>query len=218
MEYSYDFRDNIRTREFNTRAEGIATWIEENKEKEEWAKDPNAYELANVFLFAGKYRQERVGNVDMNNIDKMWSLRANDFERCGISADDYVYMICQDSYESARDERALVNDEHSHHALRKMAGLGLYLAQQQRDKGSVEYNNVDELVELIATSKTLKNLHPDLYQRYDFEQNIDRLLSLQLQQQIHPDVKSRLVSYKEEMLGTKQQMQQTKQIEEDIER
>ena len=52
-----NFVDNIRASEFNERAKGIADWIEENKDNE-WAKDPNAYEMTNVFLFAGKYASE----------------------------------------------------------------------------------------------------------------------------------------------------------------
>lgn len=49
MEYSRNFVNNIRSSEFNERAKGIANWIEENKDKEEGAKDPNAYEMTNVF-------------------------------------------------------------------------------------------------------------------------------------------------------------------------
>lgn len=46
--------DNIRYEEFDFRTEGILNWIKENRDKEEWAKDPNAYEMTNVFLLAKK--------------------------------------------------------------------------------------------------------------------------------------------------------------------
>ena len=68
--------------------------------------------------------------------------------------------------------RILVNDQNSHHALRKMAGIGLYLKQQQRDRGKVVYDNPMELLELLSSSKSLKVFHPDLYERYAFEQNL----------------------------------------------
>lgn len=48
--------------------------------------------------------------------------------------------------------RALVNDENSHHALRKMSAIGLWLKQQQRDNGHIEYNNPKEIMQLMECS------------------------------------------------------------------
>lgn len=187
MEYSRHFQDNIYPEEFNTRTKGINDWIEENRDLHDWAKDPNAYEMTNVFLFAGKYISEGRG-VNLENIEKMWELRSGDFERCGISENNFVYQICEQSYNAAISGNALVNDEGSHSALRKMAGIGLYLMQQQRDTGRVEYNNLHEFMDLVADSQVLKQQHPKLYKGLKFDENISRLYEMQIE---HLDERSR---------------------------
>ncbi len=82
----------------------------------------------------------------------------------------------------------MVNDENSHHALRKMAGLGLYLKQQQRDTGTISYNNPQELLQLLQCSSSLKTFHPDLFEKYAFEQNINALCKLQLEQELPSEI------------------------------
>ena len=62
MEYSINFQDNISAQDFNSRANGTLNWIKENRDKFDWAKDPNAYEMTNMFLFGAKYASE--GNVE----------------------------------------------------------------------------------------------------------------------------------------------------------
>ena len=73
--------------------------------------------------------------IDTETLREMWEIRSQDFASCNISENNFVYQICKDSYEAAMSGRILVNDQNSHHALRKMAGIGLYLKQQQRDRG-----------------------------------------------------------------------------------
>lgn len=188
MEYSRNFVDNIRASEFNERAKGIADWIEENKDKEEWAKDPNAYEMTNVFLFAGKYASEGK-DVNLETIERIWSLRKGDFERCGIQANNFIYQICEQSYKSAMSKRALVTDENSHSALREMARIGLYLMQQKREKGQdIDYNNFGELMNLIENSKSLKQGYPILHGELKFENNLNILYRIQ---RIHLNEQSR---------------------------
>lgn len=188
MEYHKNFQDNISELEFNNKTKGIADWIEEHREKEEWAKDPNAYEMTNVFLFAGKYASEGK-QVDLETVNKIWNLRMGDFENCGISENNFVYQICKKSYDSAMQKEALVNDENSHSALRKMAGIGLYLKQQKRDMGqNMDYDNPSELLELMENAKTLQKSHPDLYQSLRFEDNLRVLYELQ---QPHLDEKAK---------------------------
>ena len=75
--------------------------------------------------------------IDTDTLSEMWQIRSQDFANCNISENNFVYQICKDSYESVMSGRSLVNDQNSHHALRKMAGLGLYLKQQQRDRGKM---------------------------------------------------------------------------------
>lgn len=179
MEYSRNFVDNIRSSEFNDRAKGIADWIEENKDKEEWAKDPNAYEMTNVFLFAGKYAYEGK-DVNLETIERIWNLRKGDFERCGVQTNNFIYQICEQSYKSAMSKRALVTDESSHSALRKMAGIGLYLMQQKREKGQdIDYNNFGELMDLIEDAKELKQRHPILHDELKFGNNLNMLYKIQ---------------------------------------
>lgn len=69
MEY-HNLQDNIRKEEYNDRAKGILQWIKENRDKADWAKDPNAYEMANVFLLGGKYRQEG-DEIDIGALEEM---------------------------------------------------------------------------------------------------------------------------------------------------
>ena len=183
MDYSYSFQDNIPSSTFNTTSKNVLNWIEENRDSFDWAKDPNAYEMTNLFLFGAKYSHEGK-DVNIDTLTKMWNIRSHDFERCNISEINFVYAICQDCYQAALTGRAIVNDENSHHALRKMAGLGLYLKQQQRDTKEVSFNNPQELLQLLQCSSSLKTFHPDLFDRYAFEDNINLLCNLQLQHDI----------------------------------
>ncbi len=82
-----------------------------------------------------------------------------------------------------------------------MAGFGLYLKQQQRDRGKIVYDNPEELIELLSCSRSLKVLHPDLYEKYAFETNIDVLCKLQLSrdlpEQFEEEIKSAQAMLKE---------------------
>lgn len=179
MEYR-NLRDNIYPEEFDRRAEGIVNWIKEYREKEDWAKDPNAFEMTNVFLLGAKYGQEGV-DIDKDILKEMWEIRSQDFARCGISENNFVYQICGDAFEASQEGRALVNDEASHHALRSMAGIGLFLNQQKARGQKPEYNNSAELLELLEASRTLKGVHPELFVRYGFRENLHAIIRLQLE-------------------------------------
>ncbi len=194
MEYSIMFQDNILPQDFNNRSRGITEWIKNNRQ----VKDPNAFEMTNVFLFGGKYRQEGY-DIDMIPLDEMWNIRSKDFANCGISENNFVYKICEDAYNSAKRGEALVNDENSHHALRKMAGIGLWLKQQQRDGEQLHYENFQEFQILIETSKTLKRVHPDLFERYRFDKNIDVLYNL-IERNLDEQTKNQLLKSKDGLL------------------
>ncbi len=181
MEYR-NLKDNIYPEQFNERSEGILNWIKENREKEEWTKDPNAFEMTNVFLLGAKYAEEGV-DINQETLKEMWKIRSQDFARCGVSENNFVYKICEDSYQASQEGRALVNDEASHHALRRMAGIGLFLNTQKVRDGKVEYNNPDELLELLEASRTLKGVHPDLFEKYGFEENLQVIAKLQLEKE-----------------------------------
>mgnify|MGYP000495445421 CR=1 FL=1 len=187
MDYSYSFQDNIPSSTFNTTSKNVLNWIEENRDSFDWAKDPNAYEMTNLFLFGAKYSHEGK-DVDIDSLTKMWNIRSRDFERCNIGENNFVYAICHDSYQSALSGKAMVNDENSHHALRKMAGLGLYLKQQQRDTGKVSFNNPQELLQLLQCSSSLKTFHPELFDKYAFEDNINVLCDLQLKHELPSEI------------------------------
>ena len=178
MEYGYNFQDNILKFDFNNRAIGITNWIKENRH----INHPNAYEMTNVFLFAAKYKSEGL-EIDDNALKEMWEIRSKDFANVSISENDFVYKICEDAYNASKEGKALVNDENSHHALRKLAGIGLYLRQLEKP----QFNNPQELMVLIESAKTLKAIHPDLFEKYGFQANIEVIKKLQLQQQL-PDV------------------------------
>lgn len=179
MEYQ-NIRDNIFPEQFNKRADGIVKWIEDNREKEEDAKDPNAFEMTNVFLLGAKYASEGV-DVNQEILKQMWDIRSGDFARCGISENNFVYQICKDSYEASQKGRALVNDEGSHTALTEMADIGLFLNKQKARDKKIEFNNPDQLLRLLEGSRTLKGVHPELFERYGFEQNLQTIAKLQLE-------------------------------------
>ena len=191
MNYNINFRDNIFPEVFDNTSLGILNWIKENRDEFDFAKDPNAYEMTNLFLFGSKYSSEGK-ELNTDTLSQIWNIRSKDFKNCNISNNNFVYAICQDCYEAAITGTALVNDENSHHALRKMAGIGLFLKQQQRDKGSINYNNPQELLELLRASKSLKTFHPDLFSKYAFEENINTLCDLQLQNHL-PDSVSKAI-------------------------
>lgn len=187
MDYDRNFKDNITHNLFNDSAKNVLNWIKDNKNKYDWAKDPNAYEMTNLFLFAAKYRSEGE-EVDISCIQQLWEIRKNDFQRCNISENNFIYTIVQDAYKSAINCEPLVKDSDSHDALRKMAGIGLYLYQQKRDNGKVLYNNPQELIEFLDHSKSLKISYPDLFEKYSFQSNIDRLCELQLNQTVPKEI------------------------------
>lgn len=187
MDYSYSFQDNIPSSTFNSTSKNITNWIEENRDKFDWAKDPNAYEMTNLFLFGAKYAHEGK-DIDLDSLTRMWDIRSKDFERCNISQSNFVYAICKDSFEAAKSGSSVVNDENSHHALRKIAGLGLYLKQQQRDSAELSYNNPQELLQLLECSSSLKTFHPELFDKYAFKENIDVLCRLQLEHELSDEV------------------------------
>ncbi len=181
MEYR-NIRDNIYPEQFNSRAEGIVNWIKENREKEEWAKDPNAFEMTNVFLLGAKYASEGM-DIKQETLKEMWDIRSQHFARCGVSENNFVYGICEDSYEASQAGRALVNDEASHTALTEMADIGLFLNRQKARGEKLEFNNPDQLLRLLQVSRTLKGVHPDLFERYGFEQNLQTIARLQLEKE-----------------------------------
>ena len=61
MEYN-NFRDNIDPTMFDYTSTNVLNWIKENRTEEEFAKDPNAYEMTNLFLFGAKYRRRGRAN------------------------------------------------------------------------------------------------------------------------------------------------------------
>ena len=189
MEYSYNFQHNITASSLNATSENILNWIKENRDRFDWAKDPNAYEMTNLFLFGSKYVHEGK-SINTETLSEMWNIRSQDFKNCNIPENNFVYLICQDAYQSAISGKPLVNDENSHHALRKMAGLGLYLKQQQRDNSMIAYNNPQELLQLLQCSKSLKTFHPELFAKYAFKENLDVLCKLQLENDIPIEIEN----------------------------
>lgn len=177
MEYR-NLRDNIYPEQFNERSEGILNWIKENREKEDWAKAPNAFEMTNVFLLGAKYAEEGY-EINKETLKEIWEIRSKDFAGCGVHDGGVVYGICGDAYKASQLGNALVNDVDSHCALRKMADIGLAFHQKLTNGEEVVYNNPEELCELIENSKMLKTLHPDLFQRYGFEPNLKLIAKLQ---------------------------------------
>ena len=65
----------------------------------------------------------------------------------------------------------------------RFAGIGLFLNTQKVRDGKVEYNNPDELLELLEASRTLKGVHPDLFEKYGFEENLQVIAKLQLEKE-----------------------------------
>ena len=200
MDYNYSFQDNIPSSSFNSTSRNVLRWIEENREKFDWAKDPNAYEMTNLFLFGAKYLHEGK-DIDIDSLTKMWNIRSKDFERCNINQNNFVYAICRDSYQAILSGQPLLNDENSHHALRNMAGLGLYLKQMQRDNGTVHYNNPQELLQFLQCANSLNAFHPDLFKKYAFKENINALCTLQLENELPDDLVNDIKSAQEKALN-----------------
>lgn len=200
MDYNSTFQDNLPSSAFNSISSNILNWIEQNRDAFDWAKDPNAYEMANLFLFGAKYAQEGK-NIDMDTLTKMWDIRSQDFEGCNISSSNFVYAICEDAYQGALARKAIVNDENSHHALRKMAGIGLYLKQQQRDAGVISYNNPQELLQLLQCSSSLRTFHLDLFDRYAFGDKISVLCRLQLENALLEEIATSIQTAQSEIFN-----------------
>lgn len=211
MEYR-NMQDNIHPALYNNQVAGVLNWIKENREKFDWAKEPNAYEMTNLFLLGAKYRSEGE-NINIDPLQEMWDIRSKDFQRVGISEQSFIYQICSDSFEAAKQGRALVNDEASHHSLRKMAGIGLFLKQQQAHNESIEYNNPQELLELINVSRTLKGIHPDLFKKYRFMDNLKQIVALQPENPLSSEINKGLAELQQEKQITSQSASEEKVLE-----
>ena len=167
--------------------------------------------MTNLFLFGSKYTHEGK-SINLQTLEEIWEIRSSDFERCHICKNNFVYLICQDAYQSAISGKPLVNDENSHHALRKMAGLGLFLKQQQRDNNEVSYNNPQELLYFLQCSKSLKTFHPDLFSKYAFKENIDVLCRLQLENDLPVEISDLIQSAQNQLSNDNNQIQYNNMI------
>ena len=210
MDYNSNFQDNIPSSTFNSTSKNILNWIEENRNAFEWAKDPNAYEMTNLFLFGAKYSHEGK-DINIDTLTKMWNIRSQDFEHCNITPNNFVYAICQDAYKSVISDKPLINDENSHHALRKMAGLGLFLKQQQRDNRTISYNNPQELLQLLKCSHSLKVFHSNLFDKYGFESNINTLCRLQLENKLPNEIAQSIKDTRNQIFDKSSAIESTKE-------
>ena len=136
--------------------------------------------MTNVFLLGAKYAEEGQ-DIDKATLQEMWDIRSADFAECGISENNFVYKICEDSFRASQNGRALVNDEASHHALRSMADIGLFLNNQKARGEKVEFDNPSQLLELLEASRTLKGVHSELFEKYGFSENLQTITRLQLE-------------------------------------
>ena len=136
--------------------------------------------MTNVFLLGAKYAEEGQ-DIDKATLQEMWDIRSSDFAECGILENNFVYKICEDAFKASQNGRALVNDEASHHALRSMADIGLFLNNQKARGEKVEFNNPSQLLELLEASRTLKGVHPELFEKYAFRENLQTIAKLQLE-------------------------------------
>lgn len=161
--------------------------------------------MTNVFLLGAKYASEGV-DINRDTLKEMWEIRSKDFARCGISENNFVYHICEDSYKASQEGRALVNDEASHHALRRLAGIGLELNRLKTQEGRVAYNNPQEFLELVEASRTLKGVHPDLYERYGFEQNLKVINGLQPENALSGRIQKAMNALSPEMAEEKKEV------------
>lgn len=209
MDYDENFKDNIPYDLLDMSSKNILKWIIENREKQDEAKDPNAYEMTNLFLCAAKYRSQGK-EVDLSAINGIWEIRKGDFERCNISENNFVYKIVQDSYESAVSGKVLVRDSQSHSALRKLAGIGLHLYKEKRDNNQISYNNPQELLELLNNAKSLAMFHPELYKRYAVQSNINTICELQLSQELPEQVQQAIKQMQTELQVYEQKQSETK--------
>lgn len=209
MNYDENFNDNIPYELLDMSSNNILNWITENRFQYDWARDPNVYEMTNLFLCAANYRSQG-RKVDLSPINEIWEIRKDDFKGCNISESNFVYRIVQDSYESAIRGERLVNDSQSHMALRKLAGIGLYLYQQKRDTKQISYNNPQELLELLNNVKSLSKFHPELYERYAVMSNINRICELQLSQELPEQIQQAIKQEQAELQAYEQNKSVTK--------
>ncbi len=168
-----EMSDFISEFDINVRIAGIAGWIKGNRNT-----DPNAFEMVNLFLFAGKYASEG-SRIDKGSLTELWNMRSEDFSKCNIDKNHFVYKIAEITYQSAMEGNSLVNNAESHIALRRMAGVGLFLMQQKRDMGSINYNNYGEMMELLKSASILKETNPDVFESASVGQFTELLVSLQ---------------------------------------
>ncbi len=209
MYYDENLKDNIPYDLLDMSSNNILKWIIENREKQDEAKDPNAYEMTNLFLCAAKYRSQGK-EVDLSAINGIWDIRKGDFDGCGISENNFVYRIVQDAYESAVSGKSLVNDSQSHSALRKLADIGLFLYKQKRDNKTISYDNPQELLELLNSAKGLCKFHPELYKRYAVQSNINRICELQLSQELPMQIQEAIKRGQTELQVYEQDQSETK--------
>ena len=129
--------------------------------------DPNAYELTGLFIDANNARLDgkAISEEASSHLNEMWENRRENYLKNNIGTNNLSFRICSDCYDGK-----LSNTKFSTEAtalLQRLAGVSLYLNQEVRNNGFVNYNNIWELQEIENNAKIAMN------QGYDLSEYLD---------------------------------------------
>ena len=114
----------------------VIAWIIDNPDT-----DPNAYEMCALYLKAAEFHGDITEEV-RENLAFMDRVRMQDFKnRLDVSVDHPLFDLIADLYDNAIKGVVITQDPVAKEAICKIAGIFLYIVQEQRKNPSFCYDN-----------------------------------------------------------------------------
>lgn len=114
----------------------VIAWIIDNPDT-----DPNAYEMCKLYLKAAEFRGNLTYEI-ISNLAFMHRVRMQDFEnRLDVSLDHPLFELIATLYDNAVNGVVITEDPIAKEAICKIAGIFLYIVQEQRKNPGFSYSN-----------------------------------------------------------------------------
>lgn len=123
----------------------VIAWIIDNPDT-----DPNAYEMCSLYLKAAEFRGSITEEI-RENLAFMDRVRMQDFKnRLDVSLDHPLFELIATLYDNAVNGVVITEDPIAKEAICKIAGIFLYIVQEQRKNPGFSYSNQAEFRYLSA--------------------------------------------------------------------
>lgn len=130
---------------FATDLNRVIAWIIDNPDT-----DPNAYEMCSLYLRAAEFHGVLPQEV-RDDLAFMDRVRMQDYKkRLDVSVDHPLFELTAILYDNAVKGVVITDDPIAKEAICKIAGIFLYIVQEQRKNSLFCYSNKSEFRELSA--------------------------------------------------------------------